>query len=362
MKPSRWIISVLIAGFICATFPAADLLAQGSVNIDRRTKSEKGIAPLTPEPTAFIDFREDMRELVQDLARFARRYNRNFIILPMNGIDLLTKREDGDEDRRVPARVYLQAIDGMMQEGLYYGKPEFNKPRKESEVKYLEEWLGKAVENGVNIFTLDYADDPKIVSELYAKYKKKGYIPYVAPDKGAGIDKFASRPKRPVDENAKSIVSLKDVQNYAIIRDSSAFGTQAEFAMKTAMTNYDLLVVDPFHRRNQFLSRETIHKLKFKKLGGKRLVLAYLNIAAAEAFRYYWRDHWQTGSPDWLGYPYRGQPDIYHVQYWRPEWRDLLFGGHKSYVYGLVRDLGYDGLVLDGLDAYRYHEGSEYAE
>jgi len=362
MRLSRWIAPVLITGFFCVAYPATDLLAQGSVNIDRRTMSEKEIAPLASEPAAFIDYREDMRVLVQDLARFARRYNRNFTILPMNGVDLLTKREDGDEDRRVPARVYLQAIDGMLQEALYYGKPEFNKPRKESGVKYLEDWIGKAAKNGVNIFTLDYADDPKIVSELYAKYEKKGYIPYVAPATEVGINKFAPLPKRPIGENAKSIISLKDVRNYAIIRDSSAFGTQAEFAVEAAMTNYDMLIVDPFHRRNEFLSRDTVHKLKFKKLGGKRLVLAYLNIAAAEAFRYYWRDHWQTGTPDWLGYPYRGQPDVYHVQYWRPEWRDLLFGGQKSYVYGLVQDLGYDGLVLDGLDAYRYHEGSEDAE
>ena len=339
-----------------------DVLAQGPVNIDRRTIQGEPEAPQQPRPQAFIDYREDMRTMVQDLAQFARRYNRDFIILPMNGVDLLTKREDGDEDRRVPARTYLQAIDGILQEALFYGTEEVGKERKESELTYLQEWLKKASDIGVNVFVTDYVKDPKKASDFYAKIKKEGYIGYAAPADGFALNKFAAYPKRPVNENAKSIITLKQVQNFAFLRDSSVFGTQEQFAVEAAQTNYDMLIVDPFHHRNEFLSRQTVHDLKFKKLGGKRLVLAYLNIAAAETYRYYWRDHWQTGSPDWIGYPYRGKPDVYHVQYWRPEWKSLLFGGTQSYIYGLVRDLGYDGLVLDGMEAYRYHEGSEYAE
>jgi len=362
MKPSRWIAATLIAGLVGLPLLLGDAFAQGSVRIDGRTKSGDGEAPKAPEPTEFIDYREDMRELIQNLANFARRYNRNFIVLPMNGVDLLTKREDGDEDRRVPARTYLQAIDGVIQEALYYGKKGVDKKREESQTTYLEEWLGKAAKRGISVLVTDYLKDPKAIAEFYAKNKKNGYVSYAAPGKGVELNGFAKTPKRPINENAKSIISLNQVRNYAVLRDSSAFGTQEEFAVKAAQTNFDMLIVDPFHHRNEFLSRRTVDTLKYKKMGGKRLVLAYINIAAAEAFRYYWKGHWKTGSPDWIGYPYRGQPDVHHVQYWRPEWQQLLFGGRQSYVYGLVKDLGFDGIVLDGLEAYRYHEGAEEEE
>lgn len=157
-----------------------NVLAQGAVNIDRRTTQGEPEAPQQPTPQAFIDYREDMRTMVQDLAQFARRYNRDFIILPMNGVDLLTKREDGDEDRRVPARTYLQAIDGILQEALFYGNEEVDKERKESELTYLQEWLKKASDTGVNVFVTDYVKDPKKVSDFYAKVKKAGYIGYAA--------------------------------------------------------------------------------------------------------------------------------------------------------------------------------------
>ena len=362
MKFRHWFDTLLLAGLVALPLLAGDALAQGSVNIDRPTPADKADAPKTPEPTAIIDYREDMRVLVQNLAGFARRYNRNFVVLPMNGVDLLTKREDGDEDRRVPARTYLQAIDGIIQEALYYGKQGTDKKRKENETAYIEEWLSKASKRGLPVMVADYLKDPKAIDEFYAKNKKNGYVSYAAPGKGVELNGFAKTPKRPVNENAQSIVSLKQVRNFAILRDSSAFGTQEQFAVEAAQTNFDMLIVDPFHRRNEFLSRHSVETLKFKKLGGRRLVLAYINIAAAEAFRYYWKGHWQAGSPDWIGYAYRGQPDVYHVQYWRPEWQQLLFGGQQSYVYGLVKDLGFDGIVLDGLEAYRYHEGSEEAD
>ena len=54
--------------------------------------------------------------------------------------------------------------------------------------------------------------------------------------------------------------------------------------------------------------------------------------------------------------PYPGDADKYFVEYWRPGWRQIITGNTDSYIYGIVKQ-GFDGVVLDGVDAYRYFEG-----
>ena len=169
-------------------------------------------------------------------------------------------------------------------------------------------------------------------------------------------------PKRPFGEDSKSTLSLKDVSTFAYITNSAAFGRESEFAMKMHGTNYDLMVVDVMHGRKP-LSKRAVVTLKYKQICGKRLVFATANISAAASYRFYWKDTWREGSPDWISAPLRDDPDSHYVQFWRPEWQRLITGDTKSYIYGLVA-LGFDSVVLEGMeDAYRFFEtGGEEEE
>ena len=56
--------------------------------------------------------------------------------------------------------------------------------------------------------------------------------------------------------------------------------------------------------------------------------------------------------------PTSNNPDKYTVQYWDPAWRDLIFGNPNSYIYGIVTQ-GFDGVILDGVEAFRVFEGEQ---
>ena len=185
---------------------------------------------------------------------------------------------------------------------------------------------------------------------------EKGYVSIPAHAPTAELNSLPPYPRRPYGENSKSIASLKDVTNFAVITNSSTFGRVDEFALKMHETNYDLLIVDVFHGRTP-LSRQAVETLKYKKIGTKRLVFATVNIGSAASYRYYWKPTWGEGSPSWIVTPLRDDPDSYYVQFWRPEWQRLISGDTKSYVYGAIAQ-GFDGIVLEGIEkAYRFFEG-----
>lgn len=74
---------------------------------------------------------------------------------------------------------------------------------------------------------------------------------------------------------------------------------------------------------------------------GDKIILGYLDVGEATAF---WEPElFPNGAPvSWLGNPMPGFPGLYSVQYWRPEWRPIL--------YNLIDKLiaaGWDGIFLD---------------
>ena len=310
------------------------------------------IAPIGP----LFEPRDEMRKFIHEVSSFARRYRRNFTVVTQNGLALLTKSDSGDETQALPARTYMRSIDGVLQEALFYGLPEMDKPttkdRRDALLKLTE--VGK--KGGLKVLVMDYAKTPKAVDAAYRLSRAKGLVPFVSPAVGLEINAVPRYPRHPAGANATSVISLKSIRNFLYIRDSSAFGRQDEFVLKPHDNNFDAVVVDIFHRTGEPLSKRAVETLKFKKLGARRLVLAYLNIGAAESHRSYWKSNWREGSPLWISAPYPGDADKYFVEYWRPEWRAIITGNTDSYVYGIVRQ-GFDGVVLDGVEAYRYFEG-----
>ena len=51
-------------------------------------------------------------------------------------------------------------------------------------------------------------------------------------------------------------------------------------------------------------------------------------------------------------------PDKYYVRYWYKAWQDSITGTPKAYVYGIFKQ-GFDGVVIDGINAYSFFEGAQ---
>ena len=95
--------------------------------------------------------------------------------------------------------------------------------------------------------------------------------------------------------------------------------------------------------------------MKFKKLGARRLVFAYMNIGAAENYRYYWRDNWREGEPSFISESIPSNPDKHYVKYWQAGWRRIITGNTNSYIYGIIKQ-GFDGVILGGLNSFKFFE------
>ncbi len=334
--------------------------APGQTRIQGVVQGDGQQPPLAqPSLTAIIDLREEMRMFVQRMSSYARRVKPNFVVIAKDGLDLLVKRDPTDESKSYPARAYLRALDGIMQEGLFFEEARGDRPfgaptipERQTPMLALTDY---AKNNGLKILALDYGKDTKTIDEARKQANGRGYLSLVSDVSAQDIFQLPKHPARPPRENPKSVLSLDMVENYATIRNSAPYGQQAQFALKMHDTNYDALLVEVFHGRTP-LSRQAVETLKYKKIGARRMVFAYMNVGSAASYHYYWKANWREGSPFWISAPMRDDPDRYHVEYWRPDWQGVMSGDSNSYLYGIIAQ-GFDGVVIEGLDAYKFFEG-----
>ena len=311
---------------------------------------------------AIMDYREKMRQFVQSVSEYGRRIKPNFIIIAKDGLDLLIRRDISDDTKKTPARTYMRAIDGIMQEGLFfadaYGDRPFGAPPPIEIQTEMLSLADHAKKNGLKVLALDFGKGKKVVDEALKLSNERGYLSLSSDVSSADISKLPAYPSRPPNENPKSILSLSMIQNYATIRNSASYGLQSQFALKMHDTNYDALLVDVYHGSTP-LSRQAVETLKYKKMGARRMVLAYMNIGHAASYHYYWNTNWTTSPPRWLNEPVRSDPDHYNVKFWQQDWQDIISGSPNSYIYGIISQ-GFDGVVIDGVNAYKFYEGDGY--
>lgn len=132
----------------------------------------------------------------------------------------------------------------------------------------------------------------------------------------------------------------------------------------------DLLVTDYSRDGSGLgaLSAADVELLRQRPDGRPRIVLAYLSIGEAEAYRSYWRRHWRVSPPAWLGPENKDWKGNFAVRYWEPDWQRLILDPAPSLVtrvlsYWLpgyspapyldrIVAAGFDGVFLDKVDGY----------
>jgi cysteinyl-tRNA synthetase len=331
--------------------------AQGQDVTGGEQNADQGGLPTPPE---LINPRQKMRDFIRAISIYTRRFNRDFVVVVEGGLELLDATDPLEGNGPIVASSYVRAIDGVLIDGLYYAPISARKKEEEDAVdkKVTEELLIRAKfakENGLDVLVIDYPDNRANAQKSYSQNLRNGFVPFAAIDVGSKFNAVPSFPIRPFRENPINVSSLDDIRNFLQVLDSRDFGQQNEFVMKMHQSNFDALIIDVFHRDRQPFQKESVHSLKFKNLGAKRLVLASMNIGHAEAYRYYWKDDWREGSPHWIAAQVPGMADSYFVHYWEPEWNSIMNGNPQSYAYGIVAQ-GYDGIVIKGTDAFKFFE------
>ena len=303
------------------------------------------------------NYRDEMRKIVEDLTTFARAKIPNFTVLTYGGFDLFTwsqreydltelKRPEMVKSTSVmdtelpvgfPMRRYQQRVDGFILDGFFCAPLRI--PLADVEAMRSQ---------SLKTLSVDHCPAER-VQPMYDLARKAGIVAHIDTDMN---HKFASIPTmRPNPENPGNVENMTAAKNMLVNLNNKKYGNKAEWILALKNTNYDVLVVDGFYNGNQALTKDEVRSLKFKKLGSRRLLLAWLDVGEAANDQYYWQREWKAGNPSWINALDRSNPGKFHIEFWNPAWKAIV---GKSFA-GLV-DLGFDGIVLAGVDNYRRWE------
>jgi cysteinyl-tRNA synthetase, unknown class len=129
--------------------------------------------------------------------------------------------------------------------------------------------------------------------------------------------------------------------------------------VRLAASPYDALVIDYSRDGSEAgrLSAAEVQTIKRRPDGSRRIVLAYLSIGEAEAYRYYWQRGWADwrfvpnfwSAPSWRSSQNSAWKGNYAVRYWDPQWQAIILG-QGGYL-DRILEAGFDGVWLDKVDS-----------
>ena len=204
-------------------------------------------------------------------------------------------------------------------------------------------------EHGLKIISIDSCSSEAELDEAIMNSAGFGSLLYAFVKPETAFRKIKKQPI--INENARNIYKVADAANISFFIDDSLYDDKERFLQDIRDSNYDIVVIEPFFRHREPLSREDVDSLKFKKNGAKRLIFAKMNVSEANCRDYYWRNGWQIDKTPWLARASFTDSDAVITEYWNENWKKVS----GLYFKGIV-DSGYDGAFLTGLENHVYFE------
>lgn len=291
-----------------------------------------------------LDFRQEMRDFVQEISTYAKDIDPDFLIVPQNGQEILTTNSDPDGPL---ATDYIDAIDAVGREDLFYGYTGDDKPTPAADRDFLISICDVAKENGKLVMVTDYCSTHSKMDDSYNQNEARGYVSFAADHRE--LNNIPAYPATIHHVNDNDITSAGEVKNFLYLINPS-FSTKQQFIEAVQATNYDLVLIDLYFNEEE-LTAADVEALKSKANGGSRLVICYMSIGEAEDYRYYWSDLDKNlvcrENPDWKG--------NFAVKYWEGDWKSVIYGNEQSYLKKIL-DAGFNGVYLDIIEAYETFE------
>jgi cysteinyl-tRNA synthetase, unknown class len=304
-----------------------------------------GCTFLSAEPETSPSPRDAMRTWVADIADYTHLRLPAFLVIAQNGDELLTT---GSTATAPLAYDYIDAIDGLGREDLFYGYNADNEPTPVDATEWMLTYLDRAPALGIEVLAIDYCWDIARVDASVALNAGHGFVSFAVPRRE--LDVIPDYPVQPVGMNANNVIELSDVKNFLYLINPWQFSSKTDFLTALAATNFDALILD-LEFEDGPLTAADVEALKTKANGGKRLVLCYLSIGEAEDYRSYWSSTWSANPPEWLLDENPDWPGNYPVQFWHSEWQAIVLNMIDS-----VLAAGFDGIYLDRVDVYEEFE------
>jgi cysteinyl-tRNA synthetase len=303
----------------------------------------------SPNPIGEVDYREEMRDFVGDISNYAKSSDPEFLIIPQNGQELLTR--SGDPDGILELN-YIASIDATGREDMFYGYDADNKETPADDAQYLLDLCLLCEQNGIEVLATDYCWTKEKVDNSYLLNEQNGFISFAADERE--LNNIPEYPAQPNREHANDVEEISQARNLLYLINGGKFSSKQEFVNALSTTNYDLIIMDLFQEDLMFTADE-VSQLKVKSNGGRRLVICYMSIGEAEDYRYYWQEGWRSDPPFWLEPENPAWEGNFKIRYWEDEWQNIIFGNADSYLQRIL-DAGFDGVYLDIVEGYEYFE------
>ncbi|NOQ27281.1 MAG: hypothetical protein GQ564_18120 [Bacteroidales bacterium] len=300
-------------------------------------------------PNYNLDFKQEMCDFVIEISEYAKSKKPNFIIIPQNGQELVTI--NGEEDG-TPSGQYLNAIDGVGREDLFYGYDKDDIATPESENEYMMSYLYICESNNVEVLTTDYCSTESKMDDSYAQNNAKGFISFSAPDRE--LNQIPDYPTQAYNSHEYGVYSLADAKNFLYLLNPEKFSNKQDYINAISNTSYDIIIIDCFYN-GELLTTNDVAQLKAKQNSIPRLVISYMSIGEAEDYRYYWQTGWDSSKPNWIEAENPDWEGNYKVKYWETDWRNIIYGSVDSYL-DKIMTVGFDGVYMDIIDAFEYFE------
>lgn len=302
------------------------------------------------EAPASENYRDEMRNFVEDLSSWSKSISSSFMIIPQNGQELITENGAPDGSMNIS---YTGAVDGFGREDLFFGYQSDDTATPADETSWMRSFLDLGVKYGKTILVTDYCVTHWKMDSSYSWNQNAGYLSFAADHRA--LDNIPDYPAEPWNVNQNDVTELADAQNFLYLINPGEFSSSADFVNALAATDFDLLIIDLFWNGQQ-LTASDISRLQSKQGGGSRLVIAYMSIGEAEDYRYYWQPDWNSNPPAWLHGENPQWEGNYLIEYWDAQWQGIIFGSDDSYL-GRILNCGFDGVYLDKIDSFETWEG-----
>lgn len=298
------------------------------------------------------DYRQDMRDFVENISIYCRSFSSSFIIIPQNGIEIVSL--NGKPDGPL-AESYLSRISGVAQKDLFFGYDNDDELTPVSERNYLLNYLDRIKNYPENriVWTIDYCSTHSKIDSSYQWNFNKNYVSFASPSREMNL--IPDYPQYPYRYNIASVKSIASVKNFLYLIKSEQYPTKTAYINALESCKYDALLIDLFFK-DTVLTATDLERIRYKPYPNvPRIVLCYMSVGEAENYRYYWNISWNSNPPSWLERENPDWPGNYKVQYWNNDWQNIIYGNDLSYARKIIH-AGFNGAYLDIIDAYEYFE------
>jgi cysteinyl-tRNA synthetase len=299
-----------------------------------------------------IQQQQDMRSLVKSISAYAKGRKPGFLVVPNNGLEILTT-PNGWADEQLETS-YTNTIDGFLIESVFYTNSAKN---SKATVDYIRGFLDTLTAANKKVFVIDYFTNFTSTSNrtkidiFYPTCNVKSYLPFAS---RIALDVIPPYPQSPYLVNTDAVTSFSQAKNFLYLVNPQS----ATFFADVAATDYDIVFVDLF-KDSVALTPLQVQGLQTKQSGARRLVLAYMSTGQLSDYVYYFNEnHWNSTTsvlPVWAEIGDVNFPGDYWTHYWVPSWHKLLYGNSNAYLDRII-DAGFDGVILDVIDAYNHFQ------